>query len=227
MPASAIPRDYIFVDESGDPGVRGNPVYILVGMHVSDGVLDRVRKHLTAFRYHHEVVKEFKAQRWADKLAPQTRHLLDFLADLTDANDIITTTTWLNKATYLAGGGPHLTSAPGATWQFRHFQLRRLLEHHRRRVAWSAETDLVVDRWKMSLAQRENLETYLRGNLKLRPVLAAITFVDSLYCDPIQVVDIYGRLARRVVTGKADAAETALTSRLMLLHETKGGIYVA
>jgi hypothetical protein len=43
------------------------------------------------FRYHHEVTREFKVQRWADKLNPQSRHLLEFLADLTDAGRITTT----------------------------------------------------------------------------------------------------------------------------------------
>jgi hypothetical protein len=217
-------RNYIFVDESGDPGLDGNPRYMLVGMQMDEDGLTRFRQHLTAFRYHHEVVKELKAQRFADKLSPQARHLLDFLADLTDDGYIASTATWLEKEKYRKGGGPYLAKT-GTTWQFRHFQLRLLLERHVSHVTWAAETDLVIDRWKMSLDQRGNLEQYLRGNYNLRPVFANITTVDSVYCDPIQVVDIYGRLLRRVVEGGAEADESALAHRLMEIHEIKGGIY--
>ncbi|MGH2747210.1 MAG: hypothetical protein ACRDKB_04740 [Actinomycetota bacterium] len=85
--------------------------------------------------------------------------------------------------------------------------------------------DLVIDRWKMSPEKRLNLEEYLRGNFRLRPVIAYITTVDSAYADPIQVVDIYGRLARRVVEGKATDEEQTLCHRLMALEEVRGGLY--
>lgn len=219
-----VAREYVFVDESGDPGPDGNPVYILVGMHFDEDVLDRVRRHLAAFRYHNDVVREMKVQRWADKLTPTTLHLLRYLADLTDAGEIITTANWLHKGTYRANRGPHLHGA-GHTSEFRHYQLRRLLERHRGRATWSTETDLVLDRWRMTLEQRGNLEEYLRNNYSLRPRLAYVTLVDSQYCDPIQIVDIFGRLARRVVETRASTEEQNLAKRLMDIAEVRGGLY--
>lgn len=219
-----VPKEFLFADESGDPGVAGNPIYLLVGLHLAEATLDQVRRHITAFRYHHEVVRQFKVQRWADKLSPQSRHLLEFLADLTDAGQIATTANWLRKDTYRRRGGPHLAE-PGQTWKFRHYQLRRLLERHIDRRGWSAELDLVIDRWRMTPDLRKNLEEYLRGNYKLRPSIATITLVDSAYADPIHVVDIYGRLARRIAEGRADTEEVVLGERLMDLPEVTVGLY--
>jgi hypothetical protein len=83
----------------------------------------------------------------------------------------------------------------------------------------------VIDRWRMTPDLRKNLEDYLRGNYKLRPSIATITLVDSAYADPIQVVDIYGRLARRIVEGRENPDEAALGERLMNLAEVTGGLY--
>jgi hypothetical protein len=221
---TSVSREYIVIDESGDPGIKGNPIYLLTGMHVSEDVLDRLRRHVTAFRYHHDVVKEMKVQRWADKLTEPTRHLLTMLAEMTDAGEIVTTANWLDKETYQLGRGPYLAKA-GTTMEFRHYQLRRLLERHRGRTAWGQETDLVIDRWRMTLDQRANLETYLRGNYNIRPPMAYVTLVDSLYCDPVQIVDIYGRLLRRVVQGGATQEEVDLAGRLMDYEELTGGLF--
>lgn len=89
---------------------------------LAEATLDQVRCHITAFRYRHEVVREFKVQRSADKLSPQSRHLLKHLADLTDAGQITTTANWRRKDTYRGGGGPTLASRD-QTWKFRHYQL--------------------------------------------------------------------------------------------------------
>jgi hypothetical protein len=137
-------KEFLFVDESGDPGVVGNPLYILAAMHVDLGVLDRIRSHLMAFRYHHDVVRELKNQRWADKLTEAPRRLLEPLAALTDDGLISTTLNWLNKPTYISNDGPHLDGGP--SWRFRHFQLRLLLERHTGRRPWGESLDLVVDR---------------------------------------------------------------------------------
>jgi hypothetical protein len=93
------------------------------------------------------------------------------------------------------------------------------------RRRWSEAVDLVIDRWAMTLDQRKNLEEYLRGNFKLRPVIPWITLLDSAYCDPIQVVDIYSRLVRRVVTGVGTREEVALCDRLVDLEEIRRGLY--
>lgn len=212
-------KEFLFIDESGDPGPAGNPIYILVGMHLDAGAVDELRRHLTAFRYHHDVVREFKAQRWADKFSSAARHLLEPLAYLTKEGRIVATANWLHKERFRAAGGPYL-AAPGDSAKFRNFQVRLLLERHRKRKAWGENLDVVLDRWRMDAAQRRNLEDYLRGNYKLRPMVT-VTTVDSLYVDAIHVVDIYTRVIRRVLEGTASSDEQDLCLRLVDLEEAQ------
>lgn len=76
----------------------------------------------------------------------------------------------------------------------------------------------------MNAEQRTNVESYLRGNWRLRPI-GDITFVDSRYVDLVQVADLYTRLIRRVVEGEADAEQIEMCDRLFQLHEVETGLY--
>lgn len=155
-------KEFIFIDESGDPafGPRSQPIYLLVGMHCSGDALDDIRRHLANFRYHHNVRREFKVQRWADKGSGPTLRLLEFLAALTTDGRLATTCVWLNKARYLAARGPHTQS----TWRFRHYLVRRLLEAHAANSQWSENLEVVLDRWQATHEQQADLFGYLRGN---------------------------------------------------------------
>ena len=215
-------KEFMFIDESGDPGFPGEtPRYILMGAYLKEPVLPQLRKHLTSFRYHNNVTREFKDQGWAKKFTPTTRRLLAYTADLADEGYLVVTTNWLDKATYQANSGPYTSHA----MRFRPFQLRLLLERHIQRQAWGDNLDLVIDRWRMNLDQQRDLEDYLRGNWELRPVIRYITLVDSSYTGMTQLVDIFGRLVSRVLSGKATDEEEALCQRLMSLKELKGGLY--
>lgn len=215
-------KEFIFVDESGDPGFGpgSQPLYLLIATHMDEATLDDIRRHLASFRYHHNVRREFKNQKWADKLSPPSLRLLEFLGELSEEGRLTSTCTWLNKERYKNAGAPYVDS----TWQFRHYQIRRLLETHIARRSWGTNLDLVIDRWQATHEQQANLLHYLRGNYKLRPQIANVTMVDSLYTDPIQIADIFARLARRVIQGSGTEADRVLASRLMSLDEISGGL---
>lgn len=216
-------KQFIFIDESGDPGPAGDPTYILAGIHMAEPVLNHVRFHDSAFRYHSQIIKEYKDQAWASGISQAAFRLLNALADLTAPDQVTSTVTWLDKATYKANGGPYLN--PGEAREFRHFQIRLLLERHRLARAWSTRLDVVLDRWEPSAEGRRNLEDYLRGNYALRPQIETVTLVDSLYADVIQISDLYTRLARLLVTGRASPDQAALGRRLFVAHEITKGIY--
>ncbi|HYZ92736.1 MAG TPA: DUF3800 domain-containing protein [Actinomycetota bacterium] len=217
-------KEFAFVDESGDPGPVGNATYILVCAQMPESVLDSVRLHIARFRYFHEVNRELK--EWGgllkDTPTAQWRSLLEPFCKLTEANAICASVNWLNKEKYKAGGGPYL--APGESQKFRSFQLRLLLERHKARHGWGDNMDVVIDRWSMDQAQRQNLEKYLKGNWKLQPV-AHITTADSAYVDMIQIIDLYARLARKVVLGEATDEQHEYAANLFDLVEIVKGRY--
>jgi hypothetical protein len=215
-------KEFIFGDESGDPGPAGEPIYILAAVHMKDRVLHHVRYCDAAFRYHSQITKEYKDQNWAAKIGPAGLRILMAMADFTDRGEVHSTVTWLDKAVYRANRGPHL--AAGKSNEFRHYQVRRLLELHRATHIWGSRLDVVLDRWGASQEARRNLEDYLQGNYGLRPKIETVTLVDSLYCDLIQIVDLYTRLARLVVAGTASTEQKDLATRLFQLHEIKGGL---
>jgi hypothetical protein len=217
-------REFFFVDESGDPGWPGaDPLYILIGMHVDEPGLHKIRRHITSFRYHHDILKEFKDTTWASKFSGPAIRMCELLAHMTEEAELITTANWLDKSKWHANKGPHL--APGKGNLFRAFQLRLLLQRHIKRKPWGERLDVVVDRWRLSPEQRRNLEDYLRNNYALRPVISSVTIVDSLYSEPIQIVDMMGRLARKRLTGAASTTEETLCDALMDLREYTKGLY--
>jgi hypothetical protein len=222
-----VAREYVIVDESGDPGAEGDPIYILVAVHADEDALHDLRAHLTAFRYHDGPRKEFKNSKWAAAPVKEGNgldRLLQPIAAMADEERITITAVWLNKTVYASNGGPYLTGASGDTIKFRNFQLRRLLQTHVQTRKWGDEADLVIDRWRMTDAQRTNLEEYLRNNFALRPV-PWISLVDSVYCDVIQIADVVTRVVRRCVTGATEPIEQALCDRLVHPVQLKGGLY--
>lgn len=227
MPSPSLPKEFVVIDESGDPGPLGERIYILAAMHAGEAALHELRSHLTSFRYHSGFTKEFKDARWArEGWKPDERldHFLGAVADLSDEGALTTTAVWLDKEEYKKNNGPYLRGVEGDTTRFRHFQLRRLLETHVGRRKWIEATDLVIDRWAMTNEQRRNLETYLSENFRLRPV-PWITLVDSVYCDFVQVVDVLTRIVRRCVTNVASEEERALCARLADVRHLRGGLY--
>jgi hypothetical protein len=88
----------------------------------------------------------------------QWRTLMEYPCDRTMAGEISTTATWLDKAKIQEQR--RALSGHRESTEFRHFQVRILLERHRKRRQWGPNVDIVFDQWSMSQAQQINLELH-------------------------------------------------------------------
>ncbi|MBU2601723.1 MAG: DUF3800 domain-containing protein [Actinobacteria bacterium] len=184
-------RDFVFVDEHGDPGLpgHGSSHYACLSVHVTDESLEHVVECFAHLRFYRQVYKEVKNLDDDPRLRPT---LAVILLNLSRAHDVRFNATFVDKAKYT---GPYL--APGEGTRFRNFQLRRLLEWHFEGFApVTNHCELVLDRHSHSHRQLENLRGYLNGNYRL-PAFSAITTVDSRYVEMIKVADLALRLFRR------------------------------
>jgi hypothetical protein len=220
------PVEFLFVDESGDPGPDGTPLYVMACIHVDGPTLYAVQTHLVNFRYHHGIKGELKD--WGGLLKDQptsmTRALLRVLVELTDPKGIRATANWLDKATYKTNRGPRFDDGSPTHW-FQNYQLRRLLGRHSAHHPLGDNADLVLDRWPMTIEQRLSLRNYLREKCDLRPPPAHITVADSSYVPMVDLVDFYARLARRVAEGSMNPEYESFCKALMNVKEITGGLY--
>ena len=129
-------HDYIFVDESGDPGYKIDPesgrllsssFYIVAALHLSDDAFGTLNKHVAAFRFYSGLSRELKIPQSQESFSK----LLDPIRVLSEAGkNIWASVVYLDKlkytGSYLKPGG----SRPADPIKFRNYVLRRLLEHH-------------------------------------------------------------------------------------------------
>jgi len=181
---SHLPKhDYLFVDESGDPGwafdldsqeLLSSEHYVTAVLHICDDVFSKVNEHVSNFRYMTRMTKELKL--------PPEKEVFDRLIGPIGAlahsdENIWSSLVYLNKrkydGQYLKPGG----TRPQDPLRFRNWVLRRLLEWH---FSWaplqSQQYDLVLDR-----------VDYLAGN-HIIPTPTNITHAASIYVEPLQLV---------------------------------------
>lgn len=178
-------RDFIFIDESGDPGHRSTH-FACMAMHTTDLALRNVVECFSDMRFYRTLFGEMKNLHENRPLRPK---LVQMLRGLQDAGHVFFTTTYLEKSRYT---GPYLTAGHGT--EFRNFQVRRLLEaHFSHTTLLAADCELVFDRHSHSAGQLAEFAAYLNNNWNL-PSFTSITAVDSRYVESIQVVDLALRL---------------------------------
>ena len=180
-------RDFIFIDESGEPG-DVTDYYIMGLIHVTDASLKKLNIHLGAFRYFGTIKKELKSTRLNEV---QKNQLLNILKLSMNDGFLKASAIYINKNEF---EGNYLEDKPGypkdAT-RFRHFALRRLLEFHFQKFpAESREVELVIDRFHSTEEKEQQMRNYLRNEtFFLLPNFLHITQVDSQYVELMQIAD--------------------------------------
>jgi hypothetical protein len=190
LPAKAR-RDFIFIDEHGDPGpaATGSAHFASMAVHATDVSLPALVECFADLRFYRQIYKETKNLDSIPALRPKLAQIFRHVAA---AHAIHFGVTHLDKRRYT---GPYMDPVDGV--RFRNFQVRCILEwHFSRHPLVSTECEIVLDRHSHSHSQLDDLRRYLGGSGRL-PRFAAVTAVDSRYVESIQVADLALRMWRR------------------------------
>ena len=200
-------HDFIFVDESGDPGyaldpdtgqLRSSPHFLLAALHVTDESMTQINNHLTMFRYYTGFSRELKLPT---SRPPFDRLLDPICASAEGGSDIYASTVFLDKVNYTGSYLKPDQERPQSQLFFRNRVLRCLMEYHfANHSLVSDQYDLILDRVDMNLAQIENQREYLHSNPYLKGP-RYITHASSVYVEGLQVVDHIARGLKDVVRG--------------------------
>ena len=200
-------HDYLFVDESGDPGyaldaqsgeLLSTLYYTSAVLHIVDDAFRDINRHIASFRFYTELNKELK-------IPPNQRGfhpLVEPIGALSEMRGgVFASAVYLDKrhytGRYLKPGGEREQDPV----RFRNFVLRRLLEHHFKIYSLqSSRYDLVLDRVDMPEYDREDLEIYLAGNHSI-PRPNYITHASSIYVEPLQIVHHIANGFKSAATG--------------------------
>lgn len=187
-------HDYIFVDESGDPGftcdhesgeLLSSDFYIAAALHLSDDAFAGLNKHMAAFRYYSGLNRELKMPPSREEF---TRLLGPIRLMAESGANIRASVVYLDKhqynGRYLKPRGLRLPDSH----KFRNYVLFRLLRHHFYRSGlYANQYELIVDRFESTARQRERLARYLSQTDKF-PMPAYITHAASIYVEGLQAV---------------------------------------
>lgn len=203
-------RDFLFVDETGDPGrdlLGGSSKYFAVGcVHVTDISLEQLHRHLFALGYFSGHVRELKSSRLSRL---QKDQIADIAKWLCESQDTRLTVVFIDKDRYV---GPYFGISgerPYDAVRFRNFLTRQLLEHHF--DGWkpvSSECDLVFDR-AIGEAEEVNVRQYLRGNFRL-PQFTSIVHCDSRFVPALQFADSIVHIVKECVFGNRESVDERL-----------------
>lgn len=192
-------RDFIFIDEAGDPGPGGassSNYFIAACVHITDARLPRLLQHFVNLRYFSDADGELKPLINNPRLRPR---LIDVLRWHAEDGSASFSAVQVDKREYT---GPYLRDTGPKGRDSRRFMnriTRHLLEGHLSlHKPESPQCELVIDRVTMTLEQELNLRRYLQDNWKL-PSFEHITLADSRYVEGLQIADLVASLVREIV----------------------------
>ena len=187
-------HDYLFVDESGDPGYAIDPVsgellstpyYTAAVLHVVDNAFRYLNIHMSSFRFYSRLMNELKIPAGREQFTT----LMEPVGTLAENGaGIFASAVYLDKRRYTGRYLRPTEERQQDAVRFRNFVLRRLLEHHFKKYPLLSNMyDLVLDRFDMTKNEHENLAQYLARNRDI-PTPDYITHASSIYVEGLQIV---------------------------------------
>jgi Protein of unknown function (DUF3800) len=221
------PPEFVFVDESGDPG-RGEGTaerFYLAAVHCSEPTVRIIRQHLVNLRYHHGLgggeLKDWWPVRKGDVGERRLQSCVRLLDKLTTHGELKGTAVWVDKDRWATDGGPYSGTGEDS-FKFRNYVLKRLLRRHVARYKWGDNVDLVIDRYDLPDREFDRLRNLLSASLDPKP--AHITPVSSAYVGVVQIADLYTKLVKQSLGAEATTELVTLCETLMSPREVRWGV---
>lgn len=178
--------DYLFIDESGDPGLRGSSYYICSVFHVNDLSLHQLNSIICNFRFMFDHYNELHSYHLSSGKLRKLNGLLRKKRRYFKCSSV-----YLDKKAYR---GPYLRSIGSYSAnsnRFRKYMYRQVLNLHFHKFQLdTSKAELVLDRSSLSNIELANLESYLNKYGKIPKKINYLTSVDSKYVDLIQLADL-------------------------------------
>lgn len=204
--------NFVFVDETGDPGRRrllspgSTPYFGMVAVSVKDKAYKDLRLLLSQIHWLRGTATSLNAS--GEKMI-WPFNCLRGLGELETNGVISASALYIVKADY---GGRYLSWADYGIskreWPYylRNYLLRHLLEHHFHSSSSSETIDLVLDRVLLNDSQRNNTHRYLNSQMSppLRepfaiPHIQHLTLADSEYVGGLEIVHLLADVLRRQI----------------------------
>lgn len=195
-------RLFVFIDESGDtglPGINSSKYFIVNILTCNTDNVNKIEKHFSRYRYFRNADKEFKKY----KSNKDSQNILNELCShVSKVDGVSMYSFYIDKERYI---GPYLnkihkTLEDYDSTKFRNFVIKTALEKVFEYVSVIRGSDkhfrsieVVIDRYLESTVDQKKLKVYFDKSYDL-PIIQFINHIDSLYCAPLQVVDVIGTM---------------------------------
>lgn len=207
--------NFIFIDESGDPGNKlengaSSKHYAELALQINGDILGDFITHIINWKY-------VLGQPYETKALPkglQCKRYLTPILELHSQGKIKCSCVYLFKEYYT---GPYLKSEPPQPLYFRNFIHKKLLEYHFTEfpVAHTAGINLIFDDYRLPFEEVRKVENYLQNNWNL-PDFRRIIHTNSISNLALQVTSQLVEIIKSIILGTIDDGRKQLLSFITL-----------
>jgi len=219
--------NFVFVDETGEPGRRagGSAHFGMALLCVKDDDYESIRGLLSQIHWLSGTARVVEIG--PDPFLPCM--LLRGLRELANNRFLSASGLFISKADY---GGRYLNwsdyNIPPSEWSYylRNYLLRHLLEFHFEKTdQFSEPIDLVLDRLMLTEDQRQNTLGYLRSEAPIPlirpfsiPEVRHLTIADSEYVGGLEITHVFADIVREHAKGTINRTVASLADFMPIQH---------